>query len=288
MSIETQKNRDLFLKLCFMYFLNNVLTVLGIDEEIEDILPTELITMNKNGKLRIFDDLNDFRLLTKWGKIIIFEFKKNILRKNDLKQVYNYYKHTYCKEKTDVIAIIIVISKEGKIKEYQELDITYHPRIIKTKSITKQEDLKIIRNKFEHNIILTPMECSLIITLPLFELNESESEIVEEMCQKIHNKITCIPEEKLDEILMGMYLNILEYANLEKQEKLMEMIEMATRTEGVFAKMKREERNIGKNNGITQGERNIILELLKKYSLTEVSSMIEKDESEIRKIVGID
>jgi len=28
-----------------MYFLNNVLTVLGIDEEIEDILPTELITM---------------------------------------------------------------------------------------------------------------------------------------------------------------------------------------------------------------------------------------------------
>lgn len=65
MSIETQKNRDLFLKLCFMYFLNNVLTVLGIDEEIEDILPTELITMNKNGKLRIFDDLNDFRVLTK-------------------------------------------------------------------------------------------------------------------------------------------------------------------------------------------------------------------------------
>lgn len=263
-----------------MYFLNNVLTVLGIDEEIEDIIPTELITMNKNGKLRIFDDLNDFRVLTKSGKIIIFEFKKNILRKNDLKQVYNYYKHTYCKEKTDVIAIIIVISKEGKIKEYQELDITYHPRIIKTKTINKQEDLKIIRNKFEHNIILTPMECSLIITLPLFELNESESEIVEEMCQKIHNKITCIPEEKLDEILMGMYLNILEYANLEKQEKLMEMIEMATRTEGVFAKMKREER--------TRAERNIILELLKKYSLTEVSSMINKDESEIRKIVGID
>ena len=89
--------------------------------------------------MRIFDDLNDFRVLTKSGKIIIFEFKKNILRKNDLKQVYNYYKHTYCKEKTDVIAIIIVISKEGKIKEYQELDITYHPRIIKTKTINKQE-----------------------------------------------------------------------------------------------------------------------------------------------------
>ena len=97
MSIETTKNRDIFVKFCFMYFLVHILKVLGIDEEIEDILPTELITMNKNGKLRIFDDLNDFRVLTKSGKIIIFEFKKNILRKNDLKQVYNYYKHTYCK-----------------------------------------------------------------------------------------------------------------------------------------------------------------------------------------------
>ena len=37
-----------------MYFLNNILKVLDIDEEIDDILPTELITMNKNDKLKIF------------------------------------------------------------------------------------------------------------------------------------------------------------------------------------------------------------------------------------------
>lgn len=281
-----------------------MLTVLGIDEEIEDILPTELISMNRKGKLRIFEELNDFRVTTKSGKIIIFEFKKNTLRKNDLKQVYNYYRHTYCKEKTDVMAIIIVISKEGKIKEYQELDITYHPRIIKTKKINKQEDLKTIRNKFEHNIMLTPMECSLIVTLPLFELKESESQIVEEMCEKIHKKNVCIPEEKLDEITMGMYLNILEYIDVEKQEELMEMIDMAAKTEGMIAKMKREERDKGieegkaegikegikegKTKGVIQGQKNIILELLKNNTLNEVSSMINKDESEIRKIVGID
>ena len=68
MSIENQKNRDLFLKICFMYFLNNILNVLDIDEEIDDILPTELITVDKKGRLKIFDDLQDFRVSTKQVK----------------------------------------------------------------------------------------------------------------------------------------------------------------------------------------------------------------------------
>ena len=284
MSIENVKNRDLLMKLCFMMFVNNVLKVFGINEEIEDILPTELISFNRNNGFKIFDDLHDFRAVTKSGKIIIFEFKKNPLRKNDLKQVYDYYKRTFCKEKTDVTAIIIVISKEGKITEYTELDITYHPKIIKTKRINKQEDLKIIRNKFENNIQLNSIECSLVITFPLFDLKESESEIVEEMCRNIKFHSECIPKDRLDEIILGMYLNILEYIEFEKQDNLIEMIDMATRTEGVFAKMKREERNEGRN----EGERNIILELLKTNTLTEVSNMINKDVSEIQKIIGIE
>ena len=159
--------------------------MLGIDEEIEDILPTELITLKRKDKIKIFDDLHDFRAITKSGKIIIFEFKKNMLRKDDLEQVYNYLWNTSCKEKTDVIAILIVISKEGRIKAYDIHDVTYHPRIIKTKKINKQQDLKIIRNKLKDNIILTSMECSLLITFPLFDLEETEAEIVEEMCYYI-------------------------------------------------------------------------------------------------------
>lgn len=288
MSIEDVKNRDLFMKLCFMMFVNNVLKVLGINEEIEDILPTELISFNRNSGFKIFDDLHDFRAVTKSGKIIIFEFKKNPLRKNDLKQVYDYYKRTFCKEKTDVTAIIIVISKEGKITEYTELNITYHPKIIKTKRINKQEDLKIIRNKFENNIQLNSIECSLVITFPFFDLKESEAEIVEEMCRNIKYYPECISNDRLDENILGMYLNILEYIEVEKKDNLIEMIDMATRTEGVFAKMKREERNEGRTEGIIEGERNIILELLKTKTLTEVSNMLNKDVSEIQKIIGIE
>ena len=81
MSIEEKKNRDLFLKMCFMYFLMHILNVLGIDEEIEDILPTELITLKRKDKIKIFDDLHDFRAITKSGKIIIFEFKKKYASK---------------------------------------------------------------------------------------------------------------------------------------------------------------------------------------------------------------
>ena len=44
------------------------------------------------------------------------------------------------------------ILKQGKIEEYTELDVTYHPRITKTKKINKQKDLKIIRDKFNDDI----------------------------------------------------------------------------------------------------------------------------------------
>lgn len=137
MSVETIKNCDLFIKICFMYFLNHILKILGIDEEIDDIQPIEYITMDKKEWFKILDSLLDFVVLAKSGKIIIFEFKKNMLRKSDLKQVYNYYRQIYCKEKKDTMTIISVVSKKGKIMEYNELDVTYHPRIIKTKSINK-------------------------------------------------------------------------------------------------------------------------------------------------------
>ena len=38
MPIENIKNRDIFLKFCFMYFLVHILKVLGIDEEIDEIV----------------------------------------------------------------------------------------------------------------------------------------------------------------------------------------------------------------------------------------------------------
>ncbi|WP_407374951.1 hypothetical protein [Methanobrevibacter sp.] len=240
MAIETERNRDIFLKFCFMYFLNHVMVVLSIDEEIIDILPTEEITYKKTGRVKIFDNFFDFKGLTKSGKIVIFEFKKNTLTNNDLKQSFEYYTREFCKSSEDVELILIVMSKGGRIKEYVKLDLTFHPRIIKTKKINKQEDLNLIQNKFENNIMLTFEECSLLVTLPLFELDIGEAEIVIQTCEYVKSKKQCIPKEMYDKVVVGSYLNIVEYIGEDKQKKLMEMIGMAEKAKGVLQMYKEE------------------------------------------------
>ena len=287
MSIENTKNRDLFIKACFIYLLNNILKILGIDEEVIDTIPTEYITEDKKENFKILDSLLDFAGLTESGKIIIFEFKKNTLRTKDLKQVYDYYRQVYCKEKTDVISIIIVISKYGEIYEYSELDITFHPQIIKTKEINKQEDLKIIRDKFRNNHKLTSMECTLLSTFPLFDIAESESQIIEEVCTNIKNKKHCIPKDEIEQIVRGMYLNILEYIDPEKQETLMEMIGVEDiKQRGDFAKIRKAERENIEKRGEKRGKKEIVDSLLKNYPLKTVSEMINIPISEIRSIVN--
>ena len=282
MAIETIKNRDLFIKLSCMYFLNHILKILGINEEIIEIKPTEYITMDNKGKMKIFDNILDFVAITKSGTIIIFEFKKHVLRKKDFKQTYEYYRRVYCKEKREIKTIIITISKGGKLTEYRHFDVTFHPKIIKTKSINQQKSLKVIRNKFINNIKLTSFECSLLIALPLFELDESEASIVREMCRMIKIKRNCIPSEELDGMVMGMYLNILEYIEAEEeQEKLKEMIDLAATQEGIVGFIKQQ----GLDEGFENGKRKIISDLLSHHSIEEVARRLDMSEGEIIKIL---
>ena len=135
---------------------------------------------------------------------------------------------------------MIVLSKGGRIKEYVKLDLTFHPRIIKTKKINKQEDFNVIQSKFENNEKLTFEECSLLVTLPLFELDVGEDEIVSETCMYIKSKRHCIPREMFDKVVVGSYLNIVEYIDEDEQESLLEMIGMAERAKGVLQMYKEE------------------------------------------------
>ena len=79
-------------------------------------------------------------------------------------------------------------------------------------------------------------ECSLLVTLPLFELDVGEAEIVIQTCEYLKSKKHCIPEEMYDKVVVGSYLNIVEY----KQKKLMEMIGMAEKAKGVLQRHKEE------------------------------------------------
>ena len=282
MAEKIKSNRDQFLKFSFMYFLSHILRVLEIDEEIDEIMPTEQITFSKIGKRKIFDSFLDFHVVTKSGKILIFEFKKNPLTKNDLKQAFEYYDRLHCKEKADVKLIIILLSRGGKIKEYTKMDITYRPEIIKTKKINKQKPLSTIRYKLQYNNKLTEEECSLLITLPLFDINESEADITEEICGYIRDKKRCIPKHMYDNMVLAMYLNIKEYVGDEKEEEFLEMINMAEAYHGIISEIKKE----GWNDGWNGGEKNIIIRLLKNHSLKEVSDLLEMESSEILDIIN--
>ena len=288
MTVETQRNRDLLIKICFMYFLRHILMALSIDEEIMDILPTEKIRFENIKEPKIFNHFPDFKVLTKSGKIIIFEFKKNRLSKKDLKQLYDYYKPEFCKDDKNTKSIFIVISKGGNVTEYQVSNMRFCPEIIKTKEINKQKDLKVIRDKFESNKMLNAFECSLVVAFPIFELGESEDAIVEEMCEKIGEKPHCIPEEELDNVVMGMYLNIVEYIAAEKQDKLLEKINMEATTEGVIAGLINQGIEKGEKQGFKQGEKNIIEELLNKYSVEEISDMLDRNTNDIYKLLDSD
>jgi len=105
----------------------------------------------------------------------------------------------------------MTISERGMISSYENKPLIFYPQIIKTKTIDKQKDLSILRDKLKHNSKLNPYDCSLMIAVPLFKIKENDAEITEEMCKYLKEKKNCIPEKELDNMVPAMYLNIIEY-----------------------------------------------------------------------------
>lgn len=171
------------------------------------------------------------------------------------------------------------------ITEYEVSDISFCPILIKTKLINKQKDLKVIRNKFENNEILDSRECSLLIAFPLFELGESEDAIVEEMCINIAQKGDCIPDDELDGIIIGMYLNIVEYVDVEKQENMLELIDMESRTEGVIEGLINFGESEGFAKGFDEGRKSIVDLLLVNNSIEDVAELLEMPLNDVLDIV---
>ena len=178
---------------------------------------------------------------------------------------------------------MVVISKFGKITEFTDLDLTFHPKIIKTKKINKDKDLKCIFDKFENNEMLTLRESSLLGALLLFERGISENILVERVCRYIRDKSDCISSWILDEISVAMYLNILEY--VDKQDELLVWIDMDKKCEGIMAQIKNESKKEGIKEGGVKTEKSIIKTLLESLSLNDVARYLHKGKSEILKIL---
>lgn len=90
----------------------------------------------------------------------------------------------------------------------------------------------------------------------------------------------------------------MEYVESDKQEGLLEMINMAQTYQGVIAQIKNEGFEDGKNKGFedgknegfkdgkNKGERSIILRLLKNHTFEEVAKLLEIGKTELTNILN--
>ena len=90
------------------------------------------------------------------------------------------------------------------------------------------------------------------------------------------NKKNCIPEEKIDEIIIAMYLNIIEYIpDSKRQEELMEMIKMAEKTVRLIESIK--------NEGFDEGRMTLIKNAIKNHSIEEIAEFLCISTDEVQK-----
>ena len=82
-----------------------------------------------------------------------------------------------------------------------------------------------------------------------------------------------------------MYLNIIEYVEIEKQENLLGMINMAEKYQGLIAQIKNEGFEDGEKKGFENGEKSIIFKLLQTFSIEVVADLLNKDIHEINEII---
>lgn len=218
-NLKKIKNRDEYVKISELNYANTFLELIGLDEEIERILPTEIINPN------LYNKFTDIRGLTKSGKIIIIEGQKKVLKEQDFSRYYGYFKDTYCGYYKEVKFIIACLSEGNNLKILMtEEHICFKPTVIEFKKIDGGEYLKGLRNKFKKQEELSHNECGILVHLPLCKLPISEEEYVREICGYI-KEYGCISEDEKNTIVPAMYLNIKHYIESQyEQEKLLEAI----------------------------------------------------------------
>ena len=84
---------------------------------------------------------------------------------------------------------------------------------------------------------------------------------------------------------MGLYLGIVGFVDEEKQDDLMEMINMTTVYKGAVEELQKEAARNAERKGERNGQRRIISRLLKNSSYCQVAKQLEMTESEVRRIM---
>lgn len=231
-NLKKIKNRDEYIKISELNYGNIFLEIIGQNEEIIRLLPTEIINLNLENKF------TDIRGLTKSGKIVIIEGHTEILREPDFGRYYTYFQDTFCDYSKNIKFIIACLSEGNNLKRATtDENICFKPIVVELKNIDGSKYLKRLRDKFKQQVELNHRDCGLLVHLPLFKLPITEEEYVREICRYIKECGECIPEEEKNRIIPAMYLNIEHFIDSEyEQEKLLEAINVLKYCENALDK----------------------------------------------------
>ena len=205
--IET-KNRNYFFEFIFKCYITFLLKIIGINEEVDNVLSTSLISIDRGENPSLFHNIMDYPVLTKSGKILLFEFKKGILRTADFKQLYDHV---------------------SKIKRKEN----------------------------------------------------REAKLTEELCDYIIHYSSLFPSDELENVIIAMFFNIVEYIDEDKQQNLMEAINMET----AFYCLEDEIEKRGIDKGRDEG-RKLFARIFEKSSFSQIAEYLDIDEGELREFMG--
>lgn len=275
-------NKDTRIKIELHNHGNMLLRHIGIDDEIKEIEPQEMTTLEgKNLKL-------DFRAKLKSGKRLDVEGESNVVRDPALEKSLEYLIELYCQTREDVISIIMVLAEGNNKKIFDKKDcITFKPYLLEIKKCDGEKYLNICKKKIEDNKSFTEDECGIIDLIPEMKFNRNMGDVVEELCYVI--KDGKIPKENRRELTTIINLSIDYYiTDKEKREKLTEMLKMDDAFIPEYNRIIRESikegREEGREEGIVKGEKNGKLDNIENI-LKEISENPEITVEDIRRIL---
>ena len=142
-NLKKIKNRDEYIKISELNYGNIFLEIIGQNEEIIRLLPTEIINLNLENKF------TDIRGLTKSGKIVIIEGHTEILREPDFGRYYTYFQDTFCDYSKNIKFIIACLSEGNNLKRATtDENICFKPLVIELKNIDGSKYLLGVVLKF--------------------------------------------------------------------------------------------------------------------------------------------
>ena len=211
------KHEDAVMKMGFDYFRNTILKKLGIDNQYEEIGPTELV------ELTIHSLYMDFTFLTTGGFYIHTEFQTTDKKEADLRRFHAY--DAVYSNKTGKQVITYVIYSGGITNVKSELDCglyTYRVQPIYLKDKNADEVFLKLKQKQDNGEAFTEDDYAALSLTPLMSGKMSRKDMFKEAIRltKSNNELTA---EKTRAVLYTLADKFLDKTELDEIKEVLRM-----------------------------------------------------------------